>query len=712
MFSIPFRFHPICSAVMLICASQLHAPLAKAQDLPNPKSKPLPEITVNADVEEISERSRSYTVRKSASASKLDLSLRETPQSVSVVTRAKMDDFQLSNANALLSNTPGVTVENFETDRTYYTARGFDITNFQYDGVGLPFDLGLANGDIDTAIFDRVEIVRGANGLMSATGNPSATVNFIRKRPTYPFQARGSLTYGSWNNRRVDADVSGALNADASVAARLVVVNASANSYLDRYTPKKNVVYVVIEANLSDDSLLSVGHTYQANAVKGGMWGSNPLYYTDGSATDFKTSTSTSANWSKWDTWQERSFVEYKQKINADWHAKINVNYHQDRNDAKLLYVYGVPDKATGIGLLAYPSLYQGKSRQTMLDANFSGSFNWLGRSHQLVFGADWSQIRFKDASHYGQGIGNDIGSSLTTWRGNYPEPLFDAGTEGSDYREIRKSLYATARFHLSDATKLISGAKWVKVETTGESYGASHVSALQDTTPYVGVIHDLFPDLSIYAGYSSILNPQSQTDIQGKKLTAVEGTSAEFGGKAELFNRQLNLAASVFKISQNNVAEQAGMLGNKPYYRGINANSQGIELEASGEVATGWNANLGYTQQRITDQTGKAARTYLPRRTMRLSTTYQVDSIPALKVGAALNWQSDISRDQGEGIVSRQASYAVLNMMAQYQLSPKAWLALNLNNVRNQKYLTSLYTTQAFYAAPRHASLNLTLAY
>src|SRR5690606_32781951 len=111
--------------------------------------------------------------------------------------------------------------------------RGFEVSNFQIDGVGLPFATGDQLGDIDTALFDRVEVLRGANGLMSSTGNPSATVNFVRKRPTAGFQASGGLTLGSWQQRRVDADVAGALNASGSVRGRLVLAAENKDSYLD-----------------------------------------------------------------------------------------------------------------------------------------------------------------------------------------------------------------------------------------------------------------------------------------------------------------------------------------------------------------------------------------------------------------------------------------------------------------------------------------------
>ncbi|MCT6980900.1 TonB-dependent receptor plug domain-containing protein, partial [Salmonella enterica subsp. enterica serovar Oranienburg] len=88
----------------------------------------------------------------------------------------------------------GVNVERVETDRTYYSARGFDVTNFLVDGVGLPFANGQQEGDLDTALYQRVEVLRGANGLLSFTGNPSATINFVRKRPTADFQGSVGLS--------------------------------------------------------------------------------------------------------------------------------------------------------------------------------------------------------------------------------------------------------------------------------------------------------------------------------------------------------------------------------------------------------------------------------------------------------------------------------------------------------------------------------------
>jgi outer-membrane receptor for ferric coprogen and ferric-rhodotorulic acid len=246
----------------------------------------LPEVNVTSTGEQPqipTEKTKSYTVKSTGTATRLDTSLRETPQSISVITRQQLDDFRILSVNDALSYATGIKVEQFETDRTEYTARGLNITNFQVDGLTTPISFSGTNyGDLDVATYDRIEVLRGANGLLTGTGNPSATINFVRKRPTKDFQAKVDLSAGSWDNQRVDADVSSALNADGSVRGRLVAAHQDRNSYLDRYSTERNIVYGVIEVDLTDSTNLAIGHTYQQNDASGNNFGSLALLYATG----------------------------------------------------------------------------------------------------------------------------------------------------------------------------------------------------------------------------------------------------------------------------------------------------------------------------------------------------------------------------------------------------------------------------------------------
>jgi outer-membrane receptor for ferric coprogen and ferric-rhodotorulic acid len=665
-------------------------------------------VSASAYFEPPSEQTGFYTVKKSGAATKLDLSLRETPQSVSVTTRAKIDDFQLDNVNKVLESVTGVTVERVETDRTYYTARGFDITNFQMDGIGIPFTFGNVNGDIDTAVFDRVEVLKGANGLMSSSGNPSATVNFVRKRPTDNFQAKVGVSGGSWGTYRLDGDVSGPLTPSGNVRGRLVLARQDGDSYLDRYSHEKNIYHGVLEADLGDATLLTLGYTRQDSKAKSPLWGALPLNYTDGTPTNYDRSTSTATDWSRWDQTNQSAFLELAHSFGSDWQAKATYTYNKMDEDTKLFYVYGTPDRATGSGLFSYPSLYNGHNDQHIADVHVSGPFQLAGRTHQVVVGGNWSRSKLNDESNYGQGIGTPI-PELSTWNGNYPEPAFDARRDGSSFKDQRGSVYTALRLSITDRLKLILGGNLTVVDSSGAAYGVSRKKSDTAFLPYAGAVYDLNDNLSAYANYSEIFSPQSDIGADGQRLKPIEGKSYEVGVKSELFDKRLNASFALFKTVQDNTAEYAGFnttVGS--FYKGVDATSQGLELDATGSLTPHWQASLGYTLLSIEDDAGKSARTFVPRQVLRMSTTYRVPMLTKLKVGANVSWQDKIARDQGDGITVTQSAYLLLNLMARYDITDHLTATVNLNNVTDTKYLTSLYWSQGYYGEPINGSVAL----
>ena len=700
-----FPQRPLLLALALAYAGMAGAAEADRADEVQQADPVMPVVTVSGAAVD------AYAVKASKSASRLDLTLRETPQSVSVVTRALMDDFQLTTINDVLATTTGVTVEKVETSRTYFTARGFDIVNFQFDGIGLPQVFGNLQGDLDTALYERIDIVRGANGLMTSTGNPSATVNFIRKRPGAQTAASASVTLGSWNTRRVEGDVTGKLNESGTVTGRAVLVHQDGESYLDRYEPKRNIAYAVVDAKLGSDTVLTVGHTYEAGRSKGVMWGALPLFYTDGTPTNYPDSTNTAADWSRWDTTNHSTFAELRHDLGGGWRVQATANYLTEKSDSTLQYVYGTPDRDTGLGLLAYPSKYASDHRQSLVDVSVDGKFALGGRQHDLSFGYNWSKSRLTDQSLYGRGIGDSLPGN-TAFDGSFPLPPFDAAVDGSRYEDRRNTVFGAARFNLADDWKVLAGLNHTRARSNGLAYGVSRAKSASKTTPYVGVVYDINRTLSAYASHTGIFNPQSETDATGATLDPIEGKTTEAGLKSALYDGRLNLSGAVFKTKQDNTAETAGFVGGKTIYRGINAESQGVELEASGELARGWQATAGITSLSIHGDRGETAKPYIPRTTVRINTTYALPAVPALKVGGSLRWQAKSSVDQGGGITTTQSSYAVLGLMARYQLDRNLSLALNLNNITDKKYLTSLYWTQSYYAAPRNGSATLTWTY
>lgn len=711
----PVSFRPKATALaaLLSCLPAIALAQAAAQS-----STALPEVTVTGtatNTQAPTEKTGAYTVRRSSTATGVSDSLRETPQSVSVVTRALMDDFKLNNVNDVLDATTGVTVEKVETERTYYTARGFDIVNFQLDGIGIPFVSGNVNGDLDTAIYDRVEVVRGATGLLTGEGNPSATVNYVRKRPTATLQASGGLSYGSWDAKRVDADVSGPLNAAGSVRGRLVLAAEDKDSYLDRYHLTKNIVYGVVEADVSASTLLTLGHSQQTNKPKGSMWGALPLNFTDGTPTNYDTSANSSPAWTYWNNDTAVSFAEVKQQLANGWRATAVVTHREDTARAKLFYFNGRPDPATGGDIPLAISRYDMKNTQDILDLRVNGSFKLWGLDQELVFGGNASRSKYTEQSIEASAGYPDFTDNLANWNGSFTEPVFDTLGDGGNTSDQRRSLYAAVRLNPIKPLKVIVGANALSVSTRGESYGTNMTRDEHNVAPYTGVVLDLGRDWSLYSSYTSIFSPQKELGSDLKRLKSVKGNNAELGLKGEFFNKQLNASAAVFKTRQDNLAEYVGdqTVDNHLYniYKGVNTASQGFEAEVEGALGSRVKLNAGYTVLSIKDDdTGQKARTYAPRQLFKVASTVQV--IDKLKLGAALNWRAATWRDQGDGAVARQGSYALLNLMARYDIDEHLNVDVNVNNVGNKKYLTSLYWDQGFYGAPRNGSVSLNWKY
>lgn len=715
----PFGVDPLAQAVRRALglatagAFLLTSPALLAQQ--TEPTETLETVTVEAEALSIvSEGSERYRVPLTSTATRLDLTPRETPQSVSTVTRAQIDDFNLDSVNDALASTPGVMVERVETDRTYYTARGFDITNFQFDGLGIPLVYKNVQGDIDTAIYDRIEVVRGSTGLLSGTGNPSAAINFVRKRPTPEAEASVSATAGSWDQRRLDLDVSGPLVSDGSVRGRFVAANESKDSYLDRQHRERRVLYGVIEAELAENTELAIGHSWQTSDTDSPLWGALPLFDSEGEPTNYDVSTSTAADWSYWNNEDSRSFIELDHYFASDWQASAALNYIHVDSDSKLFYVYGTPDQETGQGLKAYPSLYNLESEQWVADLYAKGPLTLAGRDHQLMAGVQWSKSRLQDISNYGQGIGDPV-PPLESWDGSYPEPSFDNGVDGSDWTDRQLGVYGAARLNFTDRFTGILGSRVSRFDSTGGSYGNSKDTSYDAiVTPYAGLVYDVSDSISMYASYTEIFQPQTEVDINRNRLDPIDGINYEAGIKADVFD-DADASLAVFRVEQNNLAEAVDTIPGSvdTYYKGVNGlTSKGIEATLAGQLAEGWQASVGYTYLEIEDAEGEEARTFTPKQMIRAVTSYRLPFREEVKVGARLSWQDDIYRDQASNVITRQEDYALVDLMASYDINNNLTASLNVNNVTDEKYLTSLYWAQGFYGAPRSVMGNLTWRY
>jgi len=579
-------------------------------------------IKASAATDEVTtEGTRSYTPRATRAGTGLALSLRETPQSVTVITRQRIEDQNMLSVKDVMASTPGISVQNYDADRYSFYSRGFAIDTYLYDGIptALTGGAGWAAGEstIDPIIYDRVEVVRGATGLLTGAGNPSAAVNFVRKRAgSREFKADLSLGAGSNDTYRASADLQTPLTEDGRIRGRLVAAHQQGDSYMDRYSTRKSVIYGTVEADLTDRTVLRLGYHYQENSPKSGPWGGFPLWYADSSRTDWDRGLNTGTDWSKWASKNQGAFLSLEHEFDNGWRVDTLFNYSKNSTDEKLLYLSGWPDRETGLGMTASPARYYGDRTQKSVDIKASGPVTLFGRQHELVVGANHSRQK---TLFYGRSAVNAASmGNFFDWDGSYPEPEWGEETVAQENRTRQTGLYAAARLNLTDSLKVILGGRYSewKTEQGGTSPYTFSKSAF---TPYAGILYDLNDYLTAYASYTSIFNPQSYQDRDGRWLDPLEGDSYEVGLKGSFLDGRLNASAALFQINQDNLAQtDTGYLVpgtvKQAYYAAKGTRSRGYELEVSGEPLEGWSMMASLTHWTARDADHNAVQTNQPR--------------------------------------------------------------------------------------------------
>ena len=649
------------------------------------------------------EHSGSYTTGAMQTATKLPLSLRETPQSVTVITRQRMDDQGMRSLDDVVQATPGLRLSAARPANSEFFARGFPITNLMFDGLPTTYNADWV-ATADLAPYDRVEVVRGATGMMQGAGNPSAAINMVRKRPTQAFQASVTGSAGSWDNYRSELDVSGPLNDSASVRGRIVGAYNDKGSYQDYAGRERGVFYGISEFDLTDSTTLTVGASDQ-NDNNNINWGGLPVN-PDGSHMGFSRSKTFGYSWSHQDVENKTVFVELDQRFDNDWRLHLGAS----KNWSEFKMMGGVLERNNDA---TYRQRIFNQNRdfdQSTYDVYATGPFTLLGREHELVVGASKRQLKTEAT---GGTVFVDVPDINRFNPGGLARPNVP-DIYSIDDKVDQEGLYLTTRWNLADPLKVILGARLDWYDATAiydqindQYYTSGKTKVVRNVTRYAGVIYDLDDNHSVYASYTDIFQPQTEKDGQGKGIEPITGENYEVGIKGEYFGGALNASASLFQIDQlNRAAEVADAslckvipVGSYGCYEAAGkVRSQGIEFEINGALTPNWQVGAGYTfaQAKYEKDADKAKEgrlfdTDLPRHMFKASTTYQLQGdLKQWRVGANLYSQS-ATFNKGSNVFGNyhveQEAYALVGLMAGYQVNKHLDTQLNINNVFDKKY-------------------------
>ncbi len=655
-------------------------------------------------------------------ATGLPLTPIETPQTISVITRQQIDDQAMTSINDALDFAVGISKKDIDRGRSAISARGFEVQNFQLDGA--PFVNGnVGFGETSTAQYERVDLVRGAAGLMQGAGDPSAVVNLIRKHADVrEFAGYVSLDGGSWNRIAATVDVQSPLNAAGTVRARAVAQAYRQDGFVDLEKKKGLLLYGVIDADLDDRTKLSVGASYQRDERDGVMWAQLPYWFSDGTRTNWPRSRTTGTDWGLWNTTEISAFATLSHELGGNWHIRGDIGYHKGLENSKLLWLDGIPDRVTGAGVGTSGYWYNADPEQWHGSIQANGSFSLLGGEHDLALGAMASYL--EDGWSNRDPVSIDPIADFNRWDGQLAEPEWAGRYVMSMGNTTQAALYATTRISLFDGLKFIGGGRlsyFKRNELTSGGALDYRLKYKNQITPYAGLVYNITDTLSAYASYTNIFKPQGNyRDREGRLLDPLEGKSYEAGVKALLLDGQLLATAAIYRIEQDNLAvPDPGQLvpgTPNPAYRGAKGTvSKGYELEVVGKITPQWDVSAGWSSYSAKDADGVHVLAHQPRRVFNFATKYAfTGTLDGLSLGGAVKWESRppvTAENPGTGVVQPigQPAYAIANIMARYELSEQVSLQLNVDNLFDQRFFSGNVWFPGFvYGEPRNARVTL----
>lgn len=692
--------------------------IEKPKKTTNSKTTILEEISINDKyLGSTTENSDSYTTGSMKTATKLDLSIRETPQSVMVISQQMLEDRKTDEFYTFIKKVTGVSVTEAFDGRTTYYSRGFDLDYYLLDGLPVTQNWYTIN-NYNMDAYDRVEIVKGANGLMVGAGNPAVSINMVRKHANSKvFKGDIEASAGSWDMYKLKTDIQTPLNEDGSVRARLVASYKDKDSFVDRTSQENSLVYGVVDADITDNTTISAGASYEENNRDGIMGGSRslPAFYSDGTKTNFDRSKSYMFDWSEWNTSITSYFADVKHYFDND--ILLNASYSHNEihtKDRNFTNIQGNLNK-DGSGLTANYGKYPEKIKKDSIDIYASIPFELAKKEHEIIVGTQYSKEndkKYKPEFSNTWNITNYFtqnGSEFTT------EPDMGRNILRQDADTEQKSAYLTGKFELIDDLKLILGSRFTTWEYDSYSWDTNSRTKYDHDnifTPFVGLVYDLDENHSVYTSYTDIFLPQGNVkDKSGTILDPKEGSNYEVGIKGEYFDKKLNAGLTLFRLEQDNVAEAIngvyvdGSNGTEQAYKSMEGvTSKGIELEIGGEITDNWDISAGFTHFEAKDANKDKVNTTVPRNNINIFTKYTINDF---SFGAGVNWKSKGYSKSGAKEITQDA-YAVVDLMASYKFNKNLSTQLNINNLFDKTYYIGYGTSNYNYGDPVNGILSL----
>ncbi len=706
-------------------ALQAFSPLALADpSLAAPSSIELQATDVNAalDTERATGPVQGYKATRSASATRTDTSIHETPQSISVVTREAVEDLGATRLQDALDYAGGVgRANNFGGQGlTTITVRGFTTGEFYRNG--FPINRGYPNMP-DANTIERLEVLRGPAATLYGRSDPGGTFNVVSKQPS----SERSVTLGSQLNDqgmyRGTLDATGPLDEDGRFAYRLNVLGEGGETFRDHVETERYAVTPVLSWQVNDSTRITFEGEFMRN--------NHPL---DRGLTRYPTQTGTASR----DTF---------------WGEKDVGKLHNDNNMGQLRFEHDLNDNWTlGGGVQILDGTLQGNAVEGSrmqpdgrtlvrnfnyrklewtdrdVQLNVTGRFDTAGFEHLLLAGVEYEDYDYKSIIQRSNPALNTYAIDIFNPVYGQPRPALSL-TPTHDQENLKTwAAFVQDQVSLTERLKLLVGARFERFEHDYDTYvtgGRSWTKSDNSVTPRLGLTYELTDDLAVYASASRSFKPNAGAARPDQTVTAVtsaqkgfdpeKGKAFELGAKWQVLDKQLSVEAAIYQIDKKNVLTTDPLDSSYSVAAG-EVRSRGFDFNVVGNITPAWRVIGGYAyvDAQVTKDNALRDGTRLvniPKQSVSLLSLYEIQDGPlrGLGLGGGARYVDERAGQTANVPNFSMDSYTVVDFLSYYKVNEDVRLNLDVKNIFDKDYEEGAFgNVYAYPGAPRTVQVGI----
>ena len=638
-------------------------------------------------------------VRGSTAATRSEVPLIETPQSVQVISQQLLQDTGARQLGDVVDYVSAVTRQNdFGGTWDNYAIRGFSQT----DGGSLLNGFASSRGygpRRDAATIERVEFLKGPAAALYGSGEPGGTLNVVTKKPQFKPARHASLQAGTLGFARATLDATGPLSSTLAYRINAAAEDGASRSKL--VDSRKTVFAPALSWTPGSDTLI----TFESELIRVRTPLDRGLVRIGGNALALP---------------RDRYLGEPAQRVrqsghthqltldhglNAHWRVRAGLSYRSTLLTGWATELMSLENDARTLRRRNRWRLLP--ARDTSAQAELHGKLHTGPIRHTLLAGLE--AARLNTEMHL-----NDSSPARWPWAvdihapryGQTPPPVAPNFAQRDRQRSL--GLFMQDQIDLSERWKLLAGLRLDRVRQASiDQLRHTRQSQRHNTaSPRIGLSYMLTPGSALYLNHSRSFRPNTGVNAQGHAFAPQHGRAWEAGLKWQSADQRLTASAALFNIDKTNV------LTGDPNNPGFSiaagkVRSRGLEADLAGQINPHWrlSANLALLDTEVTRDNNAALRgkrlAGIPRISGGLFAMYENALAGGMRYGLGGGITHTGERSGTATDTYRLPAYTLARISAYLQINPAMRLTLDVNNLFDKHHATASFGNLAVIPGP-----------